>query len=77
MNWITIISFTFPHEAYVIAAKLESEGIDVNIKDELTVQVYNFLSNAIGGVKLQVQEKDLQKAEKIISEAGLFMNNQG
>jgi DNA-directed RNA polymerase subunit RPC12/RpoP len=37
---------------------LESEGIEVLIKDELTAQVNNFYSNAIGGVKLLVRTED-------------------
>jgi hypothetical protein len=72
MNWITIVSFTFPHEAYVITAKLESEGIRVNLKDELTTQVNNFYSNAIGGVKVQVSEDDYSKAREILIEADLM-----
>ena len=69
-NWITIISFTYPHEAHLAKGKLESEGIQVWIKDELTAQVNNFYSNAIGGVKLLVQESDFYQAYKILNDAG-------
>lgn len=72
MTWVTIISFTYPHEAYVITAKLKSEGIEVNLKDELTTQVNNFYSNAIGGVKVQVREEDLPRAQEILIEADLL-----
>ena len=40
------------------------------IKDELTIQTYNFYSNAIGGVKLQVTENDYERAYKILKELG-------
>lgn len=63
---ITIKTFTYPHEAYVIRGKLESEGIRTFLKDEMTVQVHNFYSNAVGGVKLQVFAEDAGKALHIL-----------
>lgn len=69
-DWITILTFTYPHEAHLAKGKLESEGIEVQITDEMTVQVHNFYSNAIGGVKLSVRETDLQKANKILIDSG-------
>lgn len=69
-NWIIIISFTFPHEAHFAKLKLESEGIEVMIKDELTAQVNNFYSNAIGGVKLLVKESDYKNAWQILLDSG-------
>jgi hypothetical protein len=68
-NWIEIISFTLPQDAYLIKGRLESEGIDIILKDELTTQVYNFYSNAIGGVKLLVKECDFEKAHAILVES--------
>lgn len=38
--------------------------------DELTVQSHNFLSNAVGGVKLQVPENDVTNALNIMYECG-------
>ncbi len=67
-QFITIHTFNYPHEAYVIKTRLESEGIEVFLKDENTVQAYNFLSNALGGVKLQVRESDVKEAMKILNE---------
>lgn len=72
-NWITIISFTYPHEAHLAKTKLESVGLKVIILDELTAQVNNFYSNAIGGVKLQVTEDDYDKAYKILLETGYII----
>ena len=67
-DWIQIITFTYPHEAHIAKGKLESEGISVEIRDELTAHVYNFYSNAIGGVKLFVKEKDFERANQILIE---------
>jgi len=69
-KWITILTFTYPQEAHILQTKLQSENIEVFIKDELTIQTYNFYSNAIGGVKLQVTENDYERAYKILKELG-------
>jgi hypothetical protein len=69
-DWITILTFTYPHEAHLAKGKLESEGIEVQIADEMTVQVNNFYSNAIGGVKLKVRKTDLQRANHILINSG-------
>jgi hypothetical protein len=64
---ITIKTYTYPHEVYVERGKLESEGIQTFLKDEATVQVYNFYSNAVGGVKLQVFAVDAERAITILN----------
>lgn len=69
-NLITVISFTLPHDAHFAKGKLQSEGIEVFIKDEMTAQVHNFYSNAIGGVKLQVRESDIAIAHQILVQSG-------
>jgi len=42
-NWITVLTFTYPHEAHMAQNFLESEGFETMLKDELTTQVYNFI----------------------------------
>lgn len=69
-EWITVMTFTYPHEAHMVKGYLESCGISVFLKDELTAQVYNFNSNAIGGVKLQVMESDLKEGLKLLKDGG-------
>ncbi len=69
-NWINIITFTYPHEAHLAKGKLESEGIQVQIVDEMTVQVHNFYSQAIGGVKLSVPIDEAEEARKILVGSG-------
>lgn len=75
-NWVTVITFTYPHDAHFAKAFLESEGFDVMIKDELTAQVNNFFSSAIGGVKLQVSSDVAADAHKILREAGYIQNDE-
>lgn len=69
-NWITVLTFTYPTQAHLAKAKVESEGIEVLIRDELTAQVNNFYSSAIGGVKLQVRNKDAERAFEILKASG-------
>ena len=49
-GWITIIEFTYPHEAHMAKNYLESYGIEVMLFHELTTQVNNFYSHAISGL---------------------------
>ncbi|NLC49293.1 MAG: DUF2007 domain-containing protein [Bacteroidales bacterium] len=72
---ITVISFTYPHEAHLAKGKLQSEGVEVFIKDEMTTQVNNFYSNAIGGVKLQVRSADFDIAHSILIESGYIQEH--
>ena len=69
-KFITVLTFTYPHEVAIIRGRLESEGITCFVQDELTVQVNPFYSNAIGGVKLQVLSRDLSQAIEILKETG-------
>ena len=63
---ITIARFSHPEEAYIIAARLESEGISSFVADEHTIKVNWLLSNAIGGVRLQVRESDAAETKRIL-----------
>lgn len=67
-NFITVLTFYYSHQTAIIRGRLEAEGIECFIKDELTAQVNPLYSNAIGGVKLQVRESDLEKAIEILKE---------
>jgi hypothetical protein len=69
-NWITVLTMTLPQDTYIVQGYLASEGIESQLKDELTAQVYNFYSNAIGGVKIQVKESDYEKARLLLQKGG-------
>lgn len=68
MSWITLGRYSLPFEAHLDRSRLESEGIDTFVADEHTVNMQWMLSNAIGGVRLQVQEDDLYRARQILAE---------
>lgn len=74
-NLIEIISFTYPHEAHLAKGYLESHGIEIFLKDEMIVQVNNFYSNAVGGVKLMIKESDYEQGLQLLKENGYIKNN--
>jgi len=69
MKLITIATYSYPHEMAISRSKLEAHGIECFVRDELTVQVHNFYSNAIGEVKLEVQEQDVKQAIQILKDS--------
>lgn len=74
-NWITIKEFIYPHEAHILKTKLESEGIEVFLKDELAAQS-NMLANATHGVKVQIRESELENAIPILVEIGIIKEDE-
>ncbi|TPN84390.1 putative signal transducing protein [Aquimarina algicola] len=76
-NFKTLMTFDLPTDVAVVKSKLESEGIECKVLDEHTVQVHNFISQAIGGIRLQVEESNLKKARIILEENGLIQKGDG
>ena len=64
----TMATFEYPADAQIIKGKLESEGIPVFLKDENTLNSDPIISDAIGGVKLQVYTKDKERALEIYNQ---------
>lgn len=69
-DFVTAAIFVSPHEMAVYRARLEWEGIECFAKDENIVSAHPFYSNAVGGIKLQVQRADLERARELLVEAG-------
>lgn len=63
-----IANYQFSYEANLFKAKLESEGIEVFLQNENTVNVEPAWSNAVGGVKLFVFADDVLRAKHILNE---------
>lgn len=64
----TIATYSFPYEAQIARAKLDSEGIPAFVADEQTINMQWLYSNAMGGVRLQVPEVFVQQALELLSE---------
>ena len=64
---VVVARFSFPHEAHIAKASLDSAGIDSYIADEHTVNTQWLYSDAMGGVRLMVAEEDLDAATQILN----------
>ena len=60
---VTVGSYTDPIQAHIAGGRLESEGIPVVIADEHLIWGNWMLSNALGGVKLQVPFSRAEQAD--------------
>lgn len=72
-QWVTI--GTFPHgiDSIFIEHELAEHGIAYNKLDETTIQVVPHLSQALGGVRIQVMPNDVDQALEILRVAGVEM----
>lgn len=67
-EFYTVTSSTYSADIQILKGKLESEGIPVFLKDENTINTDPLISDAIGGVKLQVYVAHKDKAVAIYKE---------
>ena len=73
-----LASFEYVADVQIVKGKLESEGIPVFLRDENTLNSDPLISNAIGGVKLQVYSRDKERAIEIYDEIrGYALDDQG
>lgn len=68
MKLITIRTYKDGISAHIMRNKLESEDIACFVHDENIVTLNALYQNAVGGVKLVVNEEDVEKALQIIEE---------
>jgi len=66
MNFVTLETFDNYIDANLLMNRLEQAGIDCWLKDEASVPLIPGLSNAIGGIKLMIDEKDTDKSVQIL-----------
>lgn len=65
---VTIATYTTPYEAQIAKGMLETNGIPAFAANEHFVGVNWLLSNAIGGVTLQVTETDAEQARALLAQ---------
>lgn len=68
MPLITVASFSKPEEAHLLRLRLEAGGVPAHVQDENLVQIDWLLSNAIGGVRVMIEEEDADLAREILSD---------
>ena len=66
-NYVVVGRYSFPHEAQIARASLESAGIPARIADEHTINMNWLYSNALGGVKVLVPAEKVAEAEALLS----------
>ncbi len=64
----TIATFTTAEDAHLFRTYLESHGIRAHLLDEYFVQLFWHYSNAIGGVRVAVEEEDADQATAFYQE---------
>ena len=65
-TFVTIARFPYSTEAQIVKGRLEADGIEVFLRDNLTIDTDPLVSPAIGGVKLKVLAKDEEQARAIL-----------
>jgi hypothetical protein len=66
---VTIRKFRDLHEAWMAKGSLESAGIECFLVDENMVRMDWFISNFLGGVKLQVRAEDQLAADEVLEQS--------
>ncbi|TWI96757.1 putative signal transducing protein [Mucilaginibacter frigoritolerans] len=69
-NIITFESYYDPMLAHIVRTRLEANGILCFIADENTIGANPLYNQAVGGVKLKIFERDLQKCKDILASEG-------
>lgn len=64
---VTLDSYYDPMLAEIIRGRLEAEGISCFIADGNVLSAQPFYNQAVGGVKIKVFEKDLERCHEILA----------
>lgn len=74
-TFIVFRTYSFPHQAEMDLNKLQNEGVEAYLSDA-NMGSFGFLGAATGGVKIHVSEKDLERADEILSDNKTQSNNE-
>ena len=66
MELVTVRTFNNYFSANIILTKLRDAGIPCYLKDEYMVTIDPFLTNAVGGIKLVINKKDLEEVSELL-----------
>jgi hypothetical protein len=68
IEWTTVDRFFHPTDAHIAAGRLESDGIPVFLLGINHASVNWLLSNALGGIRLQVPAQYVDEARAILAD---------
>jgi hypothetical protein len=63
---VTIATFSSTVDAELAKSRLESEGINVALGNELASGLMPYLGSGLGGVTLQVANHDVERAKEVL-----------
>ena len=63
----TVATFSKPEEAHLFRMRLEAAGIPAFVQDENLVQTDWLFSNAVGGVRVQIADDDVEATREILA----------
>jgi metallophosphoesterase superfamily enzyme len=66
MKFIPLLAFNDYIEAHILLGRLQNEGINCWLQNENMVTVFPALTNAVGGIKLMVEESQEEKATELL-----------
>jgi len=64
---VTVATFDDMPSAHIALGRMHAEGIEAMLADENLVQTDWLYSIAVGGIKLQVDERDAEHASQILA----------
>ncbi|MEN9441127.1 MAG: hypothetical protein RLZ33_1204 [Bacteroidota bacterium] len=64
---VTVKTFDTSVNAHLFRIELENEGIESFIYDEETITMDPLLSNAIGGIKVKINAKDIERTKDFLA----------
>ncbi|MDF2433519.1 MAG: hypothetical protein JWP44_3150 [Mucilaginibacter sp.] len=67
---ITFESYYDPMLAHIVRSRLEANGISCFIADENTIGANPLYNQAVGGIKIKIFERDLQRCREILATEG-------
>jgi hypothetical protein len=69
-DFVTLTRFGDLTAAQLLCGRLEAEGVECFIPDEVMAAQTWHLNSAIGGIRVQVRPADLERAREILEETG-------
>lgn len=68
MDLVTVATFSNIVDLHIIMGRIENDGIECFVMDEYTISANPMFDIAVGGIKLQVLNKDEEQAREILSQ---------
>jgi len=67
---VTFQSYYDPMLAHIVRTRLEANGIQCFVADENTIGANPLYNQAVGGVKVKIFERDMEKCREILASEG-------